>query len=207
MQGAGSANVGTIEFLRYLREAATSHGAILIFDEVATSQLHFNGLQGRFGIYPDLTTVGKYIGGGPSFSAFGGRADIMDAPDPRTGFMTHSGTYNNNVFTMAAGVAAATLLTPEKIERANQLGDDIRDGINAYGNKFIRANGLGSVVGLKFSGLAANRLRDAFFFYMLGKQMYIGKRVFFSINLTHEAEHVKKFLDAFAGFLAEVFGE
>ncbi|KAL2671590.1 hypothetical protein Neosp_014180 [[Neocosmospora] mangrovei] len=207
VQAAGGCVVGTADFLRYLREAATKCGAILIFDEVVTSRLHINGLQGKYGIYPDMTTIGKYVGGGLSFGAFGGRADIMDALDPRTGFIAHSGTYNNNVFSMAAGVAAAKLLTQESIERANSLGDSLRNGINSYQKDFIQASGIGSMIGLHFLGPAAAKLRDALFFYMLGKQVYIGKRGFLSLSLAHEPEHIQRFLDEFAGFIDQVFGD
>ncbi|KAF4960048.1 hypothetical protein FSARC_10579 [Fusarium sarcochroum] len=207
MQSAGGAVISTHEFLSFLREAATKTGALLIFDEVVTSRLHINGLQGHFGIYPDITTLGKYIGGGPSFGAFGGRADIMDAFDPRSGFLTHSGTYNNNVLTMAAGNAAAKILTQSKIEKANHLGDRMRDGINAYNSEYLQASGFGSVVGIQFLGESGTRLRDAFFFYMLKQGIYVGKRGFLSVNLAHQAEHASQFLDAFAGFMAEVFGD
>ncbi|KAF5598361.1 aminotransferase class-III [Fusarium pseudocircinatum] len=189
MQGAGGAILATHEFLSCLREAASRTGALLIFDEVVTSRLHINGLQEYFSIKPDITTLGKYIGGGPSFGAFGGRADLMDALDPRSGFLTHSGTYNNNVFTMAAGNAAAKLLTKEKIEKANSLGNRMRDGINAYNSQSVQASGFGSVVGIQFLGEFDTRLRDAFFFYMLKQRIYVGKRGFLSVSLVHEAEH------------------
>ncbi|KAL4877009.1 pyridoxal phosphate-dependent transferase [Aspergillus karnatakaensis] len=149
MQGAGGITVSTPEFLRFLRESATRLGAVLIFDEVVTWRLHINGLQGHFGIEPDLTTLGKYIGGGPSFDAFGGKASLIDLFDPRMASrsLPHSGAFNNNLFTMAAGVAAPKILTREGIEHANALGDKLRDGIN--------------IVLVDHGGLGKERLRGA----------------------------------------------
>ncbi|MFS2050555.1 aspartate aminotransferase family protein [Variovorax sp. CT11-76] len=113
MQGAAGCIPGQPDFLRALREAATAAGALLIFDEVMTSRLGPRGLANELGIRADLTTLGKYIGGGMSFGAFGGRADVMAQFDPRTGALAHSGTFNNNVMTMAAGQAGLTrLFTP-----------------------------------------------------------------------------------------------
>ena len=81
-------------------------GALLILDEVMTSRLAPGGLQTALGIKPDLTTLGKYLGGGLSFGAFGGRADVMAMFDPREkNHVRHAGTFNNNALTMAAGYA------------------------------------------------------------------------------------------------------
>lgn len=78
-----------------------ARGIVLIFDEVMTSRLHPGGLAAATGVTPDLKTLGKYIGGGMSFGAFGGRADIMDQFDPtRPGRCPHAGTFNNNTLTM-----------------------------------------------------------------------------------------------------------
>lgn len=69
---------GDVAFLKHLREAATRIGAVLIFDEVQTSRLSVGGRQLLLNIVPDMTTVGKYYGGGFAFGAFGGKAEIMD---------------------------------------------------------------------------------------------------------------------------------
>src|SRR3954452_15297631 len=92
------------EFLADLRALASETGAVLIFDEVMTSRLAPGGLQEVHGVLPDMTTLGKYVGGGMSFGAFGGAARIMKWFDPRRadGFQ-HAGTFNNNVLTMSAG--------------------------------------------------------------------------------------------------------
>ena len=124
MMGAGGCIAAEPDFLRGLREAATRHGIILIFDEVMTSRLAPGGLQEALGITPDMTTFGKYLGGGMSFGAFGGRSAIMGRFDPsRPDALPHSGTYNNNVLTMAAGVAGLSkVFTPAAAEGADREG-------------------------------------------------------------------------------------
>ncbi len=109
MLGSGGCIPGDVKFLQMLRGESAARGIILIFDEVMTSRLGRNGLAPELNIKPDLTTLGKYIGGGMSFGCFGGRADIMDQFDPtREKFLPHAGTFNNNTLTMAAGLAGIT---------------------------------------------------------------------------------------------------
>ena len=82
MLGSGGCIPGRPEFLHALRHGASKSGALLIFDEVMTSRLSSGGRQRTLGIEPDLTTLGKYLGGGLSFGAFGGRRDVMEQFDP-----------------------------------------------------------------------------------------------------------------------------
>lgn len=78
---AGGAIPATRDFLEKLRSLCTEHGVILIFDEVVSSRLAMGGMQSVHKVTPDMTTLGKYLAGGLSFGAFGGRADIMDRLD------------------------------------------------------------------------------------------------------------------------------
>jgi glutamate-1-semialdehyde 2,1-aminomutase len=130
LQGAGGLIAASQAYLQFLRDEATRIGAVLVFDEVVTSRLYYGGLQAYHGVIPDMTTVGKHFGGGFSFGAFGGRHEIMDLYDPQSpDFLFHSGTWNNNLFSMCAGVAAAKLLTREALERTNGLGNACRSGM------------------------------------------------------------------------------
>ena len=129
MLGASGCLPGDPAFLSGLRETTRQTGALLIFDEVMTSRTGPGGLQERLEVLPDLTTLGKYIGGGASFGAFGGRTDVMGLFDPgRPGALPHAGTFNNNVISMAAGHAGLTqVYTPETAEWHTARGDRLRE--------------------------------------------------------------------------------
>jgi glutamate-1-semialdehyde 2,1-aminomutase len=107
--GAGGNIPGTAEFLSMLRTETERVGALLVFDEVKTSRCGAGGMQGLTGIRPDLTTLGKYLGGGLSTGAFGGRKEIMARYDHRAEkAFKHAGTFNNNICSMMAVYAALT---------------------------------------------------------------------------------------------------
>jgi glutamate-1-semialdehyde 2,1-aminomutase len=137
MLGGGGCIPAEQSFLEMLRNAATKYGIVLIFDEVMTSRLSPGGLQGALGITPDMTTLGKYIGGGMSFGAFGGRAELMSRFDPRMPeALPHAGTFNNNVLTMCAGIAALSeVYTPEAANALNDTGEKFRARLNAIAEK------------------------------------------------------------------------
>jgi glutamate-1-semialdehyde 2,1-aminomutase len=128
MMGSAGCIPATTEFLTALRRRCDAVGALLIFDEVMTSRMSAGGVQARLGIIPDLTTLGKYLAGGMTFGAFGGRADVMSAFDPyRGGTLTHGGTFNNNVVTMAAGaVVTGELLTTALLDALFDRGERLR---------------------------------------------------------------------------------
>jgi glutamate-1-semialdehyde 2,1-aminomutase len=156
MQGGGGCIPGTKEFLQMLRDECTKHGIVLIFDEVMTSRLSSGGLQKRLGITPDITSFGKYLGGGASFGAFGGKRELMERFDPNhPQSLSHAGTFNNNVMSMAGGLAGLTqVFTPAEADRINALGDKLRDKINALAKKAgspLQATGVGSLINLHFS--------------------------------------------------------
>jgi glutamate-1-semialdehyde 2,1-aminomutase len=132
MMGGGGCIPARREFLALLREVTAEVGALLIFDEVMTSRLHYRALHGAHGINPDLVTLGKYLGGGASFGAFGGRADLIDRFDPASPHaFSHGGTFNNNILSMAGGYAGFTrVLTPEASEAVNTRGDRLRHRMN-----------------------------------------------------------------------------
>ena len=128
MLGAGGCIPGEPAFLHGLRALASGCGALLVFDEVQTSRLSIGGRQAQLGITPDLTVIGKYFGGGLSFGAFGGRVDCMAQFDPRrANALSHAGTFNNNVLTMAAGHAGLSeVLTAEVVQPLNTRGEQLR---------------------------------------------------------------------------------
>lgn len=123
----------TQEFLNMLRRVTREIGALLIFDEVITFRLGYNGAQGRYGINPDITALGKVIGGGFPIGAVAGRTDVMAVYDPTNGAprVQHGGTFSANPMSMVAGIAALEALTPEAYEHLEALGDRFQSGITA----------------------------------------------------------------------------
>jgi glutamate-1-semialdehyde 2,1-aminomutase len=116
-------------FLASLHELAARCGALLILDEVMMFRLGYHGAQGVFGVSPDLTLLGKVIGGGLPVGAVGGRADVMSAFDiTATRAIRHSGTYNANPLTAAAGIATLEHLTPGRFARLRHLADRLVEG-------------------------------------------------------------------------------
>ncbi len=135
---------GTPEYFAAARRLADEHGALLICDEVITLRLAAGGYQEVLGVSPDLTTMGKIIGGGLPVGAFGGREDVMQIFDPsRPDHLHHSGTFNGNLMTMAAGCVTLDLLTPEEISRINALGERLADGLRQI---FASKEDLGALV-------------------------------------------------------------
>jgi len=129
-------NMGLVEpapgYLEGLRTLCTRHGTLLIFDEVMTGfRVAFGGAQARYGITPDLTTIGKVIGGGLPAAAFGGRTDIMQLLAP-LGAVYQAGTLSGNPLAMAAGLKAMEILArPGTYERLETLGKRLGDGLLA----------------------------------------------------------------------------
>jgi glutamate-1-semialdehyde 2,1-aminomutase len=142
VMSSGGAIPADREYLEFLRSATRQCGALLIFDEVVTFRLAYGGAQEIYGITPDLTSLGKLIGGGFPVGGFGGRAEIMSWLDPSRQRLFQNGTFNGNAVTMAAGIAALELLTRAEIDRINRLGDRLRRGL---ANEF-RAHGVDAQV-------------------------------------------------------------
>jgi glutamate-1-semialdehyde 2,1-aminomutase len=150
VQGAGGVRPAPVEFLRFLRKLTERIGALLIFDEVIAFRVGPNGAQGRLGgVRPDLTTLGKIIGGGYPSGAFGGRADLLDQFDARrAGALVHGGTFNGNPVAAAAGLATLRHLTPDRYAELERLGDRLRDSLGgAFEREGLdaRAAGIASI--------------------------------------------------------------
>jgi glutamate-1-semialdehyde 2,1-aminomutase len=204
-------------FLAGLRALTERHGIVLIFDEVISFRVAPGGAQERFGIRPDLTTLGKIIGGGLPVGAFGGRRDIMGAYDPRGGEarITHGGTFNANPLTMAAGVAALTALTPEAYDRLDALGDRLRGGVSRLLEATRRrgqVTGVGSLFWLHWtssplSDWRSTRPRDPqaplrVFLAMLNEGIVLTARGLGACSLAMADEDVDRFVNALARVMA-----
>ena len=213
MLGGGGCIAATDAFLRGLRALADETGAVLIFDEVMTSRLAPGGLQELTGVTPDLTTLGKYVGGGMSFGAFGGRAALMAIFYPwRADAVPHAGTFNNNTLTMSAGIAALSeIYTPDVARSHNARGDALRQALQAAaGGLPIQVTGRGSMMAFHFmptpprnaeDAAAGNQaLKELLFLDLLDRGYYIARRGMVALSLMVGAEEAEGFVAAFADF-------
>jgi glutamate-1-semialdehyde 2,1-aminomutase len=141
-----------------LREFTAANGIILIFDEVISYRASTGGAQEYYGITPDMTSLGKIIGGGFSIGAFGGSKEIMDLYDPMQAGgprVAHAGTFNANPVTMLAGAATLEQLTPEVYRKLAEMTEYLRAGILKVGAELetpVQVTGLGSLFGIHFTG-------------------------------------------------------
>ncbi len=121
------------EFLSGIREATEELGLLLIFDEVQSFRAAPGGAQQSFNVVPDMTCLGKIIGGGLPVGAFGGREDVMALFDPTNGGaeVAHAGTFNANPMTLAAGTVVMEAMTPAIYQRLNALGETLRAKLRA----------------------------------------------------------------------------
>ncbi|MGD9903277.1 MAG: aspartate aminotransferase family protein [Vicinamibacterales bacterium] len=204
-------------FLAGLREVTAAHGVLLVFDEVITFRLAPGGLQEVYGIRPDLTCFGKIIGGGLPVGAFGGRADVMAGYDPaRPGSIAHSGTYNGNATTMAAGLATLRLFDGAAVGRLNAAGDVVRSRLAAAADRHelaVTVTGHGSIMQLHFApgpiatpeqaARADRRLARLLHLVLLNRGVFTATRQTYVLStVMHQAA-----LDNFTDRVGEALGE
>ncbi len=216
MQGGAGCIPADREFLSELRAETKKRGIVLIFDEVMTSRLGPNGLSAILGLEPDLKTLGKYIGGGMSFGAFGGRRDIMSQFDPsRPDALPHAGTFNNNTLTMTVGQAAMTeVFTPEACIALNARGDKLRNDLNDLFMRYqapMKATGLGSMMALhpvsrdiksvEDADHGDTRLRQLLYLDLLEQGIYMADRGFIALSLMVSEEDCSNLVAAMERFL------
>ena len=214
--GGGGCIPGTPEFLAMLREETRALGILLVFDEVMTSRLGPGGMQGRIGVIPDLTTLGKFWGGGFAFGAFGGAEPLMRHFDVAGGgTLAHGGTFNNNIMTMTAGlVGARDVYTADVCIALNGLGDWLRDALNELGRTTkvaLQATGLGGVLSTHWGSqpiaspqdieASGSPLRRLFQLEMLLRGFYVTQRGMITLALPVTQSHLHEFLVAVANYL------
>lgn len=215
MLGSGGAIPATKPFLNFLRSRTREIGALLIFDEVMTSRLGPSGLQEQIGIRPDITTLGKYLGGGSSIGAFGGRADVMSLFDPSgPNPLQHAGTFNNNVISMAAGLVGLTrVFTQNEAVELTNKGEQLRDRLNdvcrAHRASF-QFTGIGSLMNahptdaplscpMKASEYSEG-VRSLFFYHLIEKGFYIARRGFIVLSIPLGQTEIDGFVEAVEDF-------
>ncbi|KAF4470479.1 glutamate-1-semialdehyde 21-aminomutase [Fusarium albosuccineum] len=211
MQGSGGGLTAKPEFLQ-------GAGVLFIIDEVMTSRMSGGGISELRGLKPDLKTFGKWLGGGLAFGAFGGRADIMAAFDPRLpGALSHSGTFNNNTLVTHAGYAGLSkIYTPEVASQFTKLGDELRERLNEVtkGTRVV-FTGLGSIMGVHFpkDGTRVierggeveeiDALRDLFWLEMLEEGFWVVRRGFIALVLETPTAEFDRFVRCVEAWVAK----
>lgn len=218
-------NMGLVKpaegFLEGLRSICDKEGIVLIFDEVMTGfRLSKGGFQERCGVIPDMTTMGKIIGGGMPVGAYGGKKEIMDCVSPQ-GPVYQAGTLSGNPIAMAAGQAMLTYLDshPEVYHRLEDIGNTLTNGMKENMQKLgvnYTLNHVGSMFTLFFTDKPVNNFEDAqtsdtalfgrYFQAMLKRGIYLApsqyEAMFLSTAITDE--HIKTILQANYDSLKEV---
>jgi glutamate-1-semialdehyde 2,1-aminomutase len=218
MMGAGGAIGPLPGYLEGLRSLADKHGVLLIFDEIITFRVDLGGYQRICGVIPDLTCLGKIIGGGFPVGAFGGKQEIMarfDPAHPQT--MYHGGTFCGHAVTMAAGVANLKLYGEPEIARINALGERLAAGVNrAFAGAGLRgrASGYGSLVQVHWTDqvatnskqalLAMGRARDLprlLHLELMNRGVFCATRGLFSVSTPMTEAEIDRAAEAVAGTL------
>jgi glutamate-1-semialdehyde 2,1-aminomutase len=168
-------------YLEALRKVTREIGALLIFDEVITFRLGYRGAQGIWNIDPDLTALGKIIGGGFPVGAIGGHKDVMAVFDPRPGkpALPHGGTFSANPVTMRAGIAAMELLDGAAFARLDAMGAAVRSGIDAAFKRHGVPGGtvgLGSLLKVHFADRPIRDYRSAYMSEEEGRRQAVFSR-------------------------------
>ena len=204
------------EYLAMLRDFCDANGSILIFDEVISYRVAPGGSQEYYGITPDMTALGKIIGGGLPVGAFGGRQEIMEMYDPTAGpTVSHAGTFNANPLTMLAGAVTMEQLTPEVYRSLAELTELLKQGIRdvcAEQETPVQVTGLGSLFGIHFTDqevltyrdIASGDydLRDRMFLGMLNEGILLASNLVGSLSTATTEQDVEDFLTAFGTALS-----
>ncbi len=199
------------DFLAMLRDFCDANGSVLIFDEVISYRVAPGGSQEYYGITPDMTALGKIIGGGLPVGAFGGRRDIMELYDPTNGpAVSHAGTFNANPLTMLAGAVTMEQLTPEVYRSLAEMTEILKQGtrdVCAEMEVPVQVTGLGSLFGIHFTdreivnyrdiACGDYDLRDRMFLGLLNEGILMASNLVGSLSTATSEKDVEDFLAAF----------
>lgn len=221
MLGAGGGIPPLPGYLQGLRALTAKYGVLLIFDEIISFRLHAGGMQAREGVTPDLTALGKIIGGGFPVGAFGGRRDIMERFAPfHPENLAHSGTFNGNNITLAAGLAALEHYGQAECERLNALGERLRGGLRQAMERHAihgQVLGQGSVVVVMWrpgentcardtvaSVVSGGALPSLLHLEMLNRGIYYAGRGMFAVSTPMGDAEIDRAVGAFDGALEKL---
>lgn len=215
-----AANMGVVlpepGFLEFLREITKRYGALLIFDEVITGfRLALGGAQEYFGITPDLTTLGKIVGGGMPIGAYGGKREIMQVISP-DGPVYQAGTLSGNPIATTAGIETLKILKEDKsiYERLEQKGKRLADAVRAVAGNQVCVNQIGSLLSVFFtdkvvkdyeSAVSSDTTRYAYYFsYLLDRGIYVAPAQFEAMFVSDA--HTEEDIEQTCKVIAEYFG-
>ena len=189
-------------FLSGLRELTTRHSALLIFDEVITGfRLALGGAQAYYGVTPDLSTLGKIVGGGLPAAVYGGRADVMAMVSPE-GPVYQAGTLSGNPLATAAGIATLSILRedPGIYRRLAEKGAALAEGLRRAGRGQIEVTQVGSLLGIDWHGDDAGF--SAFYRHLLACGVYVAPSPCEAIFLSdaHTQEDLERMVQAAENF-------
>jgi glutamate-1-semialdehyde 2,1-aminomutase len=226
MQGSGGCVPADATFLQGTFDAARAVGAVCIADEVMTSRHGRSGMVQLLGAQADITTFGKYIGGGFSFGGFGGSAELLDQYDTspeggRSDVISHAGTFNNNIATMTAGGAVlGQVFTADVAEAHTARGDEFRHAVATVLSKHslpVCVSGYGSMLHLHArrevptdANGSMDRdevLQELVYFGLLERGVYIAARGMISVGLAHTDDQLATVLDRLDDCLASIADE
>lgn len=212
--------VPSAEFIRALRELTTRHGALLIFDEVMTGfRVAFGGAQSKYGVKPDLTCLGKIIGGGLPAAAYGGRKDLMQLVAPEGG-VYQAGTLSGNPLAMAAGIATLKeLAIPGTHQAMHECSERLATGLRAAASGCgipLQISALGGMWGFFFSespvtDYATAKLSDSgifkdFFHGCLASGVYLAPSPFEAcfVSTAHGEDILRSTVETFGRVLEDI---
>ena len=206
-------------FLEGLRELTTENGSLLIFDEVMTGfRVGYNCAQGHFGVQPDITCLGKVIGGGLPVGAYGASKEIMENVAP-AGTVYQAGTLSGNPLAMTAGSETLKKLTPESYDHFMKLGDQLEAGFREAAEKYNiphTVNRAGSMIGFFFTNENVTNYDKAktsdlelfadYYRLMAEEGIFLPPSQFegMFISTAHTEEHIAKTVDAFHTVFAKL---
>lgn len=217
IMGSAGQITPTMEYLTFLRDITRRYDILLIFDEVVTGRLTLGGAQKFYGVTPDLTTLGKIIGGGTPVGAFGGRREIMELYDPREKKMYHSGTFNGNALTIAAGLAAMECYDQEAVDDINRLGRMFAKEIKSIYHRLglnMKVSGEGSIYNILFTDKDVRNYRDVaasheelnrlLYMLLLTKGIFNAERGMFCLSTAMEETDIRFALSQVESALAQM---
>jgi len=204
--GASGVIAGEAEFLHGVRDAAHNAGALFILDEVLTLRFAVGGCQAGIELEPDLTMLGKIIGGGFPVGAVGGRADLLRIFDPADMKVFHTGTFNANPVTMVAGEVSLRELTAKRIERMNGLRELLQAGLAEVAHKYglpLSTNHYGSCLNMYFSESVPessivrddDELMDRFHIACINRGLFIAPRGMIALSTVTGDEHITEAIE------------